>query len=73
MPTYDFVCKECSHRFSRFVSIKDKKNVTCPECNSGNVGQRYTGFLYTKSGGDGNSDSGGCSKSSCGGCSGGCS
>ncbi|MHB1127795.1 MAG: FmdB family zinc ribbon protein [Bacillota bacterium] len=76
MPTYDFICKDCSHKFSRFLSVKDKNSATCPLCTSGNVGQRYTGFFYAKSGGSGDSSSGGggggggCSKSSCGGCSG---
>ena len=26
MPTYDFRCAECDHRFSDFVNIKDKDN-----------------------------------------------
>ena len=45
MPTFDFECLECGHRFSDFVSIKDKEKVRCPECQS-KVKQRFTGFQF---------------------------
>ncbi len=61
MPTFDFECKNCGHRFCEFVSIKDKDKVCCPECD-GNVKQLFTGFLFVRKG-----DSGGTSCSSCGG------
>ncbi|MFY9312920.1 MAG: zinc ribbon domain-containing protein [Tepidanaerobacteraceae bacterium] len=64
MPTFDFECKKCGHRFSEFVSIKNKDKVTCPECG-GSVQQLFTGFLYISKG---SSSSG---SSSCGSCSGG--
>lgn len=43
MPTYDFRCAECDHRFSDFVNIKDKDSVRCPKCG-GNAKQLFTGF-----------------------------
>lgn len=32
MPTYDYVCKSCSHAFELFQSMKDAPKRKCPEC-----------------------------------------
>ncbi|MFH1037434.1 MAG: FmdB family zinc ribbon protein [PVC group bacterium] len=32
MPTYDYVCGECGHRFEKFQSIRAKKLARCPLC-----------------------------------------
>jgi putative FmdB family regulatory protein len=32
MPTYDYVCDACDHRFELFQSIKDDAKKQCPEC-----------------------------------------
>jgi putative FmdB family regulatory protein len=32
MPTYDYVCDACEHKFEQFQSIKDDALVKCPEC-----------------------------------------
>jgi putative FmdB family regulatory protein len=32
MPTYEYRCKKCSHRFEVFQSIKDAPKKTCPKC-----------------------------------------
>lgn len=32
MPTYDYVCRECDHRWEVFQSIKAKPLRKCPEC-----------------------------------------
>ncbi len=32
MPTYEYQCTNCSHRFEQFQSMKDKPLRTCPEC-----------------------------------------
>lgn len=32
MPTYDYKCNACSHRFEQFQSMKDKPLRKCPEC-----------------------------------------
>lgn len=32
MPTYEYQCKSCEHRFERFQSIKDSALRKCPEC-----------------------------------------
>ncbi|MBN2372253.1 zinc ribbon domain-containing protein [bacterium] len=32
MPTYEYECKECGHRFEIRQDMKDKPMETCPEC-----------------------------------------
>jgi putative FmdB family regulatory protein len=32
MPTYDYLCDSCGHKFELFQSIKDEPIRKCPEC-----------------------------------------
>ena len=32
MPTYEYECQKCHHRFELFQSIKDHPKKTCPKC-----------------------------------------
>ncbi len=32
MPTYDYMCKNCEHKFERFQSITARPIRKCPEC-----------------------------------------
>lgn len=32
MPTYEYECNLCDHRFEQFQSIKDKPLMKCPKC-----------------------------------------
>lgn len=32
MPTYEYECQKCAHRFERFQKISDKPVRSCPEC-----------------------------------------
>ena len=32
MPTYEYECQKCGHRFDLFQSIKDAPKKTCPKC-----------------------------------------
>lgn len=32
MPTYDYVCDACGHKFEEFQSISDKPLKKCPKC-----------------------------------------
>jgi len=32
MPTYDYVCSACGHRFERFESMHDGGTKACPKC-----------------------------------------
>jgi len=68
MPTYDFRCAECDHRFSDFVNIKDKDSERCPKCG-GNAKQLFTGFLFISKGrSQGGTSCSSCSGSNCSTC-----
>ena len=32
MPTYEYECQKCGHRFELYQSIKDAPKKTCPKC-----------------------------------------
>jgi putative FmdB family regulatory protein len=32
MPTYDYLCDACEHKFELFQSIKDEPETKCPSC-----------------------------------------
>ena len=32
MPTYEYECQKCGHRFEQFQNMKDKPLKTCPTC-----------------------------------------
>ncbi|MEX0755533.1 MAG: FmdB family zinc ribbon protein [Actinomycetota bacterium] len=32
MPTYEYACKQCGHRFEVVQSMKDDSLATCPDC-----------------------------------------
>ena len=49
MPSYDFRCKNCGHKFSTRVAIKDKDKVKCDSCDSSQVEQLFTSFAMLKS------------------------
>ena len=42
MPTYDYRCLNCNHRFDIFLTYQQYENtiVTCPQCHSKNVIRR---------------------------------
>jgi len=42
MPTYDYICKECSYEFELFQGIHDDAVTICPEC-SGTVRKIISG------------------------------
>jgi putative FmdB family regulatory protein len=33
MPTYEYVCESCGHRFDEFQSMKDDPLKVCPKCD----------------------------------------
>ncbi|MCX5834413.1 MAG: zinc ribbon domain-containing protein [Deltaproteobacteria bacterium] len=47
MPTYEYLCGDCKHKFILIMSIyeHDKKKVACPKCRKKNVKQRISTFL----------------------------
>ena len=34
MPTYDYLCQTCSHRFETWQKMTDEPLTSCPECGS---------------------------------------
>ena len=57
MPTYDYACRDCGHRFEAVQSIHDDALTTCPDCGGelrkvvGAVGIHFkgSGFYRTDS------------------------
>ncbi len=52
MPTYEYECKDCGHRFDQFQSITADALTECPECN-GSVQRLISagaGFLFKGNG-----------------------
>lgn len=43
MPTYDYLCRSCGHRFEKFQSIMAEPVRECPVCKSNNVTRLLTG------------------------------
>jgi len=52
MPTYDYRCKKCGHRFELYHSIKDDAPKRCPKCRSRaeRVPSSGAGLLFKGSG-----------------------
>lgn len=46
MPSYDFICKDCGHRFTIMMSVADyeKHSSECPKCNSRNIRRTISPF-----------------------------
>jgi putative FmdB family regulatory protein len=47
MPSYEYVCKDCNHGFTAFLSIKEfeaKPIIKCPQCQSDNVQKKLSEF-----------------------------
>jgi putative FmdB family regulatory protein len=44
MPTYEYECRECLHRFEEFQKITDKPLSTCPKCG-GRLRRLITGGI----------------------------
>lgn len=62
MPTYQYACKECDHRFEVVQSFSDASLTDCPECQGplrklyGSVGVIFKGSGFYRT--DSRSDSG---------------
>ena len=42
MPTYDYICIDCSHEFEEFQKMSDPVIEKCPKCN-GTVRRKISG------------------------------
>ena len=48
MPAYEYACKDCTHEFTVFLSIKEfeaKPKIKCPQCQSDNVQKKISAFI----------------------------
>jgi len=72
MPTYDFRCRACDHKFTKLVPLAEREHVQCPVCGAMGAQQLFTGFLFAKKGAGGEAAAApsSCGKGGCGGCSG---
>ncbi len=53
MPTYEYECKSCGHRFENFHSMTAKPIKTCPKCHKKSVNRLIgsgAGFIFKGSG-----------------------
>lgn len=53
MPTYEYRCKKCGHRFERFEAMSAKPVKTCPRCHKPKVERLIgtgSGLLFKGSG-----------------------
>lgn len=53
MPTYEYACSACGHRFEEFQSITAKPLTKCPRCKKNKVQRLISGgagFLFKGSG-----------------------
>ena len=70
MPTYDYRCRDCDHRFEIQQSFSDDALTECPECGGalkkvfGNVGITFKGSGFYKTDSRSSSSSGGGSSAS---------
>lgn len=45
MPVYEYVCKDCNHKFDSLVRTRDAADeVECKTCSSGNVRRLVSSF-----------------------------
>ncbi|MDQ2731091.1 MAG: hypothetical protein M3Y56_05485 [Armatimonadota bacterium] len=42
MPTYEYLCKSCNHRFDLVQKISDPPPAACPECEGGPIQKVFT-------------------------------
>src|SRR5579862_6513406 len=53
MPTYDYVCDACDHKFEEFQSMMDKPLKKCPACKKSKLRRLLgtgSGFIFKGSG-----------------------
>lgn len=53
MPTYDYVCRKCGHRFEHFQPMSEAVLVKCPKCGRDQLERLIgagAGFLFKGSG-----------------------
>ena len=51
MPVYEYICKNCQHKFEAILTLKEHeaRHVSCPMCNSRNIEQDVAEFFAVTS------------------------
>jgi len=44
MPVYGFQCRKCGENFSLLLSYSQKKQATCPRCQSQQLKEDFSGY-----------------------------
>ncbi len=63
MPTFEFQCLDCQHKFEIFASISKKEkglDKKCPQCGGENVREIFGGFVLLSQSGEIMPSSGSC-------------
>lgn len=62
MPTYEYLCRRCTHVFEKRMTLEEKQNAkaTCPKCGSEDVRQQFFGVSFVGKKTGGGKTSGGC-------------
>lgn len=58
MPDYEFTCKKCGHQFTVNVPWQRKGEVTCPNCGSSELREKFSLWGWSRGS---TSDAGACS------------
>ena len=70
MPVYEYRCRKCNVKFSKFFQSFDTGEVLCPECSSKDVKKCISNIMMIKSDNESNNtSSSSCSSCSSGNCS----
>lgn len=72
MPTFEYACGKCSHRFEVLVRAGQRKKPACAKCGSKNVSKKFSVFLMNFGAQAGPSTGGklcGCGQDGCAPCS----
>lgn len=48
MPVYSFTCNKCGKEFTKLVAIKDRDQLTCPDCGSDDLKQIFGRFNFVR-------------------------
>jgi len=48
MPVYSFTCNKFGKEFTKLVAIKDKDQLTCPDCGSDDLKQIFGRFNFVR-------------------------
>jgi len=62
MPTYEYLCRQCNHKFEKKMTAEEKKKtkISCPQCSSEEVRQQFFGLSLSGKKNKGGDSSGGC-------------